>query len=305
MMKRAVVFGAAIVLVLLAVAEVGAQGWRGMGRAAGKVTDEQGQPLEGVVVKLDLPGVGGTQLKTNKKGEWAIGGISRGEWNVDFEKEGYEPLRISVSIAELTRIPPVETKLKKVAVDPNEVIKAELTKAAALLNEKKYAEARAIYEDLLSKFPQVYQLEPLIARTYYGEKQLPKAIEHLRIAVEKSPTNVEAKLLLGNMLMENGQTDEGKQVLTSIDDATVKDPIVFVNVGIGLLNQGKADDALPFFERAIARFPEGPDAYYYRALVRLQKGDTPGTKADLQKFLQLAPDAPEAPAAKKALEQIK
>ena len=51
--------------------------------------------------------------------------------------------------------------------------------------------------------------------------------------------------------------------------------------------------------------PQSGDAFYYRALVRLQKRDMEGAKADLKKFLELAPNAPEAAAARKALEQIK
>ncbi len=305
MLRRALVLVAALAVVLFTVVSASAQGWRGMGRVAGKVTDEQGNPLEGVKVKLELPGAGGTELKTNKKGEWAIGGIARGDWNVDFESPGYDALRITVNIQELSRIPPLETKLKKSAIDPNELIKGQLTKAAALLNEKKYAEARAIYDDLLVKFPQAYQIEPLIARTYYGEKQYDKAIEHLKQAVSMNPTNMETRLLLGNILIEQGRSAEAKEVLAAVDETGVKDPLVFVNVGIGLLNANKADEALPYFEKAITRFPQAGDAYYYRALVRLQKSDADGAKADLKKFLELAPDAPEAPAAKKALEQMK
>lgn len=276
-----------------------------MGRMAGKVTDDQGKPIEGVTIKLELPGSGGTQAKTDKKGEWALGGIARGVWNVDFEKPGYEPVRITVVIEELTRVPPIPTTLKQSAPDPNQLIQSDLVKAAALLNEKKFAEARGIYEGILAKYPQAYQVEPLIARTYYGEQQFDKAIEHLKIAVEKNPAAIENKLLLGNILIEQGRADEGRQVLASVDDAAVKDPTTFVNVGIGLLNQAKPEEALTYFEKAIARFPQSGDAYYYRALVRLQKRDTEGAKADLKKFLELSPDAPEAAAARKALEQIK
>lgn len=295
----------ALLVALITPAAVHAQGWRGMGRMAGKVTDEQGKPIEGVTIKLELPGAGGTQAKTDKKGEWALGGIARGAWNVDFEKPGYEPVRITVVIEELTRVPPIPTTLKQSAPDPNQVIQSDLVKAAALLNEKKFAEARGIYEGILAKYPQAYQVEPLIARTYYGEKQFDKAIEHLKIAVEKNPAAIENKLLLGNILIEQGRAEEGRQVLASVDDAAVKDPTTFVNVGIGLLNQAKPEEALAYFEKAIARFPQSGDAYYYRALVRLQKSDTEGAKADLKKFLELSPNAPEAAAARKALEQIK
>lgn len=276
-----------------------------MGRMAGKVTDEQGKPLEGVTVKVELPGSGGTQSKTDKKGEWALGGIARGAWHVDFEKPGYEPVRITVSIEELTRVPPIPTTLKASAPDPNEAIQSDLARAAALLSEKKFAEARDIYEGILAKYPQAYQVEPLIARTYYGEKQFDKAIDHLKIAVDKNPAAIENKLLLGNILIEQGRAEEGRHVLASVDDAAVKEPTTFVNVGIGLLNQGTPDEALVYFEKALTRFPQSGDAYYYRALVRLQKRDTEGAKADLKKFLELSPDAPEAAAARKALEQIK
>lgn len=295
----------ALLVALITPAAVHAQGWRGMGRMAGKVTDEQGKPIEGVTIKLELPGSGGTQAKTDKKGEWALGGIARGAWNVDFEKPGYEPVRITVAIEELTRVPPIQTTLNQSAPDPNQLIQSDLVKAAALLNEKKFAEARGIYEGILATYPQAYQVEPLIARTYYGEKQFDKAIEHLKIAVEKNPAAIENKLLLGNILIEQGRTEEGRQVLASVDAAAVKDPTTFVNVGIGLLNQAKPEEALTYFEKAIARFPQSGDAYYYRALVRLQKSDTEGAKADLKKFLELSPDAPEAAAARKALEQIK
>jgi tetratricopeptide (TPR) repeat protein len=127
----------------------------------------------------------------------------------------------------------------------------------------------------------------------------------LKIAVEKNPSAIENKLLLGNILIEQGRAEEGRQMLASVDDAAVRDPTTFVNVGISLLNQNTPEEALGYFEKAIARFPQSGDAYYYRALVRLQKSNTEGAKADLKKFLELAPDAPEAAAARKALEQIK
>ncbi len=291
-----------VLALLLSASLAAAQGWRGMGRVAGKVTDEQGKPLESVSVKLDLHGAGGTEVKTNKKGEWAAGGLARGDWQVDFELAGYEVKRITVSIAELSRVPPVEIVLKH---DVNEIVRLAMVQAGDLMTQQKYAEARAIYEELLAKYPDAYRIEPYLARTYYAEKKYDEAIKYLKIAVEKDPGDQETKLRLGNTLMDQGRVDEGRQVLSSVDDTAVKDPAIYVNVGISLLNQNKADEALPYFEKAITRFPSQGEAYYYRALVRLQKGDIEGTKADLKKFLELSPDAPEAPAARKALEQLK
>jgi predicted Zn-dependent protease len=295
-----------------------AQGWRGQGRVAGKVTDESGKPLEGVVVKFFLPSAnGGTEVKTNSKGEWTLGGIAGGNWQVDFIKDGYETRRVAVPLQELSRIPPVEIVMKK-AVDPNAEIKDALVKAADLVSQKKYAEAREIYQALLAKYPEAHQVEPYIARSYYAEGQYDKAIEHLRGALAKDPENVEVKLLLGSVLLEKGDAEEGQKILSTIDESRVKDPLIFLNVGIGLLNKNKAREALPYFDKAVTRFPAYPDGYYYRGLTSVQIGVTirpdnqaegdkqiQAGKVDLEKFVQMAPEAPEAAVAKKLLEQLK
>lgn len=294
--------GLVAALVMLAASLATAQSWRGMGRVGGKVTDEQGKPLEGVTVKLNLPGAGGTEVKTNKKGEFAVGGLARGDWQIDFEAETYEPRRLTVSVAELTRVPPMEIKLTQ---DLNEVIRVEMVKAGELMNQRKYAEARAVYEAILAKYPNAYRVEPYLARVYYAEKNYDEAVRHLKVATDADPSDMENRLRLGNILIEQGRIDEGRAVLASVDDSAIKDPSILVNVGVSLLNQNKAGEALPLFDKAIALFPADGSAYYYRALVRLQKADTEGTKADLAKFLELSPDAPEAAAAKKALEQLK
>lgn len=306
--SRTVIMLVALVALPLVAPPALAQGWRGMGRVAGKVVDQDGAPLQGVLVRATyLSGEGGTEAKTNENGEWAIGGIGQGQWGLDFVLAGYEPRSISVGISELTRIPPVEIVLKKAAplVDPNEEIRERLLEAAELMNGKHFKQARAVYEGLIAKYPEAYQLHPLIARAYYGENQFDNSIEHLKIALEHDPANVEVKLLLGNVLVEQGKVEEGQQLLASIDDSQVTDPTSYVNVGIVLLNQNRPGEALGYFDRAVRQFPDHPDAYYYRGITHLQQGRTDEARADLERFLALAPDAPEAPTARKILEQVK
>jgi tetratricopeptide (TPR) repeat protein len=318
MSKRTRVVLAALAVLVLS-SPAWAQMWRGSGRVAGKVTDENGKPIEGVTIKLFLPeGNGGVEAKSNKKGDWSAGGIGSGNWQLDFIKEGYETRRLAVQVEQMNPKPPMEIILKKAAPDPNQIIAEQMKQAAALVTEKKYADAQALYADLLAKFPQAFQLHLSIARAYHLEGAHDKEIDHLKTYLQKDPNNVEIKLLTGSEMLQKGNPEEGKALLASVDDAQVKEAAVFVNVGINLVNQNKAKDAMPFFDRAIARFPDSPDAYYYRGISELQIGsavrpDNPAEgdkllaagKADLQKFVQMAPTAPEAEAAKKLLEQLK
>jgi tetratricopeptide (TPR) repeat protein len=289
-----------------------AQDWRGMGRVAGKVLDaDTGAPIEGVTVKAMLPRAGnrGTESKSNAKGDWVIGGVAAGEWALDFIKDGYETKSISLPISSSGGGRPIEIRLKKKAVpaaDPNVEIKDKLVQAAALMNNKQFAEARAIYEELATKHPEVKQFRPLIARTYHGEGNKALAIEHLRKALAQDPENVEVKMLLGNTLMEDGKTEEARQLLASVDDSKITDPAVLLNIGIALINDKKHAEAVAWFDKAIARFPQQADSYYYRGISYITLAKTAEAKADLEKYVSMAPkDAPELVTAKKILETIK
>lgn len=296
----------ALLLAALLGTVAAAQEWRGMGRVSGKVTDESGAPVEGVEVVATM-GAGRFTARTNRNGDWAIGGVGRGEWALDFTKEGFETRRISVGVSDSSR-ERIETVMKKAApaaADPNVEIKAELEKAAQLLTAGKHADARSVYEALLVKFPEAYQIHPLIARTYSAENQHDKAVEHLKLALERQPENVEWKLVLGSELAIAGRADEAQAVMSSIDEAKVKDATPYLNIGITLYNANKGKEAQAYFEKAITLFPKEGDAYYYRALTHLQLGSHDAAKADLTKFLELAPTAPEADTARKILSQLK
>ena len=315
--RTSIVF--AVVAVLALAAPSWAQMWRGQGRVAGKVSDESGKPLEGVKVKLFLPEAnGGTEGTTGKKGDFSIGGIGSGNWQIDFTKEGYETRKLTVAIEQMSPKPAMEIVMKKAAPDANQIIAEQMKQAASLVGEKKFAEAQAIYADLLAKYPQAVQLELSVARAYHFEGRHDLEIEHFKKYIEKNPSDVQVKLLAGSEMISKGNPDEGKALLASVDDTQVKEAAVFVNVGINLLNQNKAKDSVPFFDRAIARFPDSPDAYYYRGLANLQlasaiapdnkeEGDKlmAAGKADLTKFVAMAPTAPEADIAKKMLDQLK
>lgn len=294
-----------LIAVLLA-APVFAQS-RGSGRINGKIVDEAGKPITDVEVKAVK--VGESEVfatKTDKKGEWAIGGLASGEWNLDFVKPGLETVQKAMAVRD-GRNPAVNLAMKVAPPDPREAINKEMERAAEHIRGGRVAEARKIYEDLLAKFPQVHQFHTFIARTYAGENNMPKAIEHTKIALEKEPENVETKLLLAELLQGAGQKEEAAKLLATVEISQAKDPFVFVNVAINKINENKAPEAVELLTKLIAQFPNEAQLLYYRGRAYLASSKFEEAKVDLEKFVAANPaSAPkELEDAKKILEQLK
>lgn len=246
-----------------------------------------------------------------------IEGVAEGTWQLTFEKDGYHPFEGTSEVEEGGRATLVRTTLKKV-FDPNAFIKEEARKADALMSQKKFAEARAVYEAIVAKVPEIAgPMQSNLSRTYYLEGKLDKAVEHLRAGLAADPANLQTKLLLANVLVESGSLDEASRLMSTIDESSITDPQIYLGFGLALITKQRSADALPYLDKAVARFPQSPGGYYYRAnalidLVNAEKDPKNPQrierlgkiKADLQKFLQIAPNAPEAEHVRKLLEQI-
>ena len=302
--RTAVAFIAAVMLASSALAQS-----RGNARLNGKVVDEQGQPVADVVVKAQMNGqteiLSGT---SDKKGEFRINGLANGEWKVELAKPDLET---AIEMVEVKgdKAPALNVTLKKAAAkaDPTVEINAELQRAATIAQSGKIPEARKIYEDLLVKYPKIYQIEGFIARTYAAETppDIPKALEHLKINLDQEPANVELKLFQAELLMESGDKAGAKAIIDAVDMTQVKDPYTYINHAINLINDKKGTEAADLLTKLLAQFPTANELYYYRgrAYVAAEKLDL--ARADLEKFVSLAPAAKEAADAKKILDQLK
>jgi tetratricopeptide (TPR) repeat protein len=299
---------AALAVAAIPALPVAAQDWSGgTGRMEGKVTGPDGKPIAGATVKLELPQRGGTELTTDKKGKWAILGLMSGTWNVDIQAEGYVPRRLTASVMQEVRIPPIDVKLEKAAPKgpPPEVV-AALDKADAAYKAGRFAEARAEYEKLLALRPDLAtQIHRQIGFSYIQEKQYATGLDYLLKVLETEPDNVQVRAFAAQAAFEGGKPEKGRELLAALDDTKVDSPDVFFNLGVNLLNAGATEQAVTFFGKAVARDPAYVDGYYQRGLALLQLGKTAEAKADFQKVVELAPGTPQGDLAKKALEQVK
>jgi tetratricopeptide (TPR) repeat protein len=299
----------ALLLALTLAAGSAAAQTRGDGRVSGKVLDEAGQPLENVQVKATLAGQSQPVLaKSNKKGEWALNNIAGGQSTIEFSKEGFDTQSGPVAVDASARTPDITVKMPKHVDKPDPAVElnAKAQEGMTLMQGQKYAEARKVFEDLLTKFPEVHQLNAYIAQSYAGENNIPKAVEYMRIASDKDPSNAEMRLVLADLIMESGDKAAAIEMMKAIDLTKVKNPLPLINASISLINENKADEAIEMLTKVATQFPTQAETYYYRGRAYVAAKKLPEAKTDLEKFVSMAPaDARELPDAKKILEQIK
>jgi tetratricopeptide (TPR) repeat protein len=309
-----------IVCVLMAAGTAFAQDWKGKATLSGKVTDPAGKAISGATVTLTFtPLKAGTKTKTNGQGDWQVKNVANGVWDVRIEKDGFTPKEFEVEVGGEMKNPHVDVRMSPAA---SAAANAELDegdkKARALIGENKFAEARAIYEALLAKYPQAVKIHTMIASTYDGEGNYAKAAESLKQYLDTDRNNMQLWGFYAVFNAKAGNADEALRVLTAEPPGVMKESVDLQECGFALLREKKPVDAVKFFDEAVKRFPNEAGNYFYRGLSEAQIGaqvEKPGSaeskaqiekaKADLNKFLEMAPNAPEADQAKKILESVK
>lgn len=299
-----------LALVVLLTAAASAQ-TRGNLRLTGRVLDEAGKPVPDAQITATKRGEATAEkfpAKTNDKGEYSINNLTAGVWIVRAEKDGIGAKEMEATLADAARTTTLDITIAAPKADPSAELQTGHQQGLKLWQEGKPAEARQIYVDLLAKYPQVYQLNVPLANIYADEKNYDKAVEHMKIAVDKEPTNIEWKQVYAELLMEAGKKEDAAVILEGIDLTQVKEHRAFTNLAINYINVGKepeATRAADMLTKLIAQFPTDPALLYYRAKAYIVATKLPEAKADLEKFVAAAPpNAPQMADAKKLLDQL-
>lgn len=300
---------ASIVLMILP-AVLPAQENMGRGRITGQVVDETGAavPAAKVVVKSLQ---GNTQLEgmTDKKGHFAVAGMGTGQWRVTVTKEGYISAYTDMPVSQLKPNPPLTMTMKRVAgaqaLPTDEERTSLLGQGNALLEEGKFDEALAAFEQFSAKYPEIYAARLNVATTYLKMGDLDRAESEFRGVLDKAVQaqgeagkDKEISLLalsgLGELALKRGDFTAAQESFRRALEISPEDAAAAYNVGEIFFSNQKVDEAIPYFELAARIKKDWPKAYHRLGLVYLNKGDFDKALENLRKFVELDPLNPEA-----------
>jgi thioredoxin-like negative regulator of GroEL len=268
-MKKA---GIMILMVLWICALVFSQDWTGQGRQIGYVYDEDGNPLEGVKVKLlFIQTQSGFELTTDDKGKWVAIGIKGGMWYIDFEMPGYMTKKISWDILDFRQTnPPLEVTLEKVeGLVLTDELKEDFQKGSMLYEEGKYEEAIGIFTAIIEEFRDAYIVNLNIGNCYFQMENYDEAEKFYRMVIEREPDNIGALMGIGNCYTNRYDNEKALEWYNKIEFEKIKDPTVLFNIGTIFYNNSKYEDALKYYKKSVEIKEDFLDGIYQLGLIYL------------------------------------
>ena len=298
------------------------------GSIKGKVTDAQGNPVDGATISLASAEKGGKPIttKSNKRGEYMQVGLSPGHYKITVTKDS-----LSVTRETDVHLDMLNFDIKLVAggagaggaASKEEVArKAALTKAFAdgveFSNAGKDDEAIAKFTEVATAIPNCSECYANIGTVQTKQKKFDEAEASFKKAIELKPDSAEAYNGLANLYNVQKKFDQaaeaGKKAMELASAAPAgaagaagggPSASAAFNQGVILWNANKFAEAKTQFEAAVKADPNMADAQYWLGMAKLNGGDMAGSKPNFEAYLKLSPTGQYADQAKAIVASIK
>ncbi len=297
------------------------QAGMGRGRVFGKVVDDEGNPIPDALIVAESLIERGTVLKgvSDKKGDWAIAGFGTGPWRLTASKEGYMPSSIELRVSEF-RNPPVTFTLKKIKAGPSALSTDKsaidmLEKAENAMKEERYDDAITLYNQLIEKFPSVFQLFLNIGYAQMKKGDLDSALNSFQEVLKrlkerdgdfsKEPeTAFKAFTAMGEVWIKKDNFEKARESFEEALKISPKDEALAYSVGDIYFTNQKVDEAIKYFELAANIKPDWWKPYSKLGYCYLNKGDFKKSLEYFKKSIEVDPNSPEAGTIKAVIAEL-
>ena len=306
MRRWLVVSGLACIATLIAVSAAAQQ----RSRISGTVTDEQGEPIEGCVVMAENPANMPSTLETttNEKGNFSFSGVRSGLWRLKYGADGFHPFQEEFQVGGRER---VRRKVELVRATGQALLtrskeaRAEVDAANQAMAAGDYAKAVELYEQILAKAPEVYEIYFNIGLAQEQLGDHAAAASAYEKFLESDPENADAMLKLAIALNRSGKIEKALALYEEVTELQPDSGIAHFNMALVLFQNERLDKAKEAFERSLALDTSLNEAHFMLGHIHVSQGEPSLALASYEKFVELAPDSPNAEAARQAIEQLK
>ncbi|CAN5563048.1 hypothetical protein BH10ACI3_BH10ACI3_18930 [soil metagenome] len=300
---------------------------RGTYRISGKVFLSNGEPAVSVTVDVSGAETNGESTRTDTEGAFTISGLSSGNYTVAVREKGYQLETDYITIPEgatsgqafrttiYLRLPGQAkgaAKSFEKPANPNTAgvpknAAAKYEKALDLITKDDPKGAIAVLDEAIAGYPN-------FAAAYYEKgasllklKDLDKAVEAFVKAISLKPDYLEAKYGYGMAMFEKKNYEVSEAAFRDVLKQKSDFAEAHLNLGISLFYLKNPAGAATELKAAIAS--KGGDklalGHLYLGQIYMQKKENREAIFELQKYLELAPKAPNADRIRTAIEDLK
>ncbi len=182
------------------------------------------------------------------------------------------------------------------ALDSGPAVAARIfNQAVAATKNHDYALAERGFSRALEVNPELYQALLPLAQIFFAGEKWQAAIDKAEAYLEHDPGNARANVVRFMSYEELGDSASAEAAFTEIKSNSPEAAAeLFLRDGTNFYNNGAVAEATKAVETSMALDPSNPQVYYQLGLCYASSGKNSEAKAKLQKFLELAPDHPEA-----------
>jgi tetratricopeptide (TPR) repeat protein len=316
------------VTALLTVVLLAAPALAQTGGLRGKVTDAQGAPVEGAIVKIEGKSTSRkAEVKTNKKGEYIQIGLFPGDYKVTVEKGGMSiSMDTRVALGDPTQM---DLSLKPQAGQPNPEQAERDAKLRGLFEAGVTAVQAGNYDDAIAKFTEATTMLPTCHVCYYNigaayakkaqaaqgdaaTELWAKTEENYKKSVELKPDYSDGWAALAALYNQQKKFDLAAQASEKASGPAGaagapgggSAPALY-NQGVIFWNQNKYNEAKDKFDAATKADPKYSEAWYRLGMAYMNLGDTKKAVESFEGYLQNDPNGSHAAEVKQAIDALK
>ena len=277
----------------------------------GRVYLPDGSPARGVTVSISSADSLPISLVTDNDGVFQTGSINAGNYTVAAKVEGYpqesesftialdEPQGRTVSVVLHIR-EPGQKKGDIYSANPmfKEVPKTALEKFKKGMDKERAGDTKgaiSLLQAAVTEYPGFAAAYYELGHAYVKMSELDKGLESLVKAIEIKPDYTQAKFYVGYIHYAKNNNEVAAAIFDDV--LKIKDtPDAHFYLGMSLAKLHQLDAALPHLKAALAKKDDVTTALAHRTLggIYLQKKQNADAAAELQRYLELVPNAPDA-----------
>ena len=311
-----------------------------VGNIRGTVTDTEGNPIEGVGIRIEGIEVARKyKVETNAKGEYLHGGVSRQiTYRVIAEKEGYQSAyaegvksttdrrgqqglvdftlqrgRSGALAFELT-----DEQIEQMKADAENAerrqesaaeVRLNLDQGLQFFNQGEYEQALAVFNTALELDDQQPALWANVGNAHSKLNQHEQAVEAYQKALDLAPEDPTLYQNMGGLYASMGDTEKARELYQkAVSLSAYGDPkdaaVNYYNMGVTFINSGQTEEAIEALTNALEADPEYAEAHYQLGISMLGTGQMEESAGHLKKYLELTPQGPNAEVARQLVEQL-